>query len=31
MFCLKIALFSHFCAGLDIKTNYIQFINFGEI
>ena len=27
-FCLKIALFSHFCAGFEIRTNYIQFLNF---
>ena len=29
-FCLKIALFSHFCAGSDIRTNYIQFLNLGK-
>ena len=30
-FCLNIAQFSHFCAGSDIRTNFIQFLNFGEI
>ena len=29
-FCLKIAQFSHFCAGSDIRTNFIQFLNFAE-
>ena len=27
---IKIALFSHFCAGSDIKTNVFQFLNFWE-
>ena len=27
---LKIALFSHFCAGSDIRTYFLQFLNFGE-
>jgi len=28
---LKIALFSHYSADSDIKTNVFQFLNFGEI
>ena len=28
---LKIALFLHFYAGSDIRTNFIQFLNFWEI
>ena len=31
LFCWKIALFSHFSAGSDIRTNFIQYLNFGEI
>ena len=27
----KVALFQHFCAGSDIRTNFISFLNFGEI
>ena len=31
-FCFKIAqLFCHFSAGLDIRTNFFAFFNFGEI
>ena len=28
---LKIALFTHFSASLDIITNFFPFLNFGEI
>ena len=31
IFLLKIALFSHICEGSGIRTNFIQFLNFGEI
>ena len=28
---IKIAtVFSHFCAGSDIRTNFIPFLNFGK-
>ena len=30
IFLLKIALFSHFSAGSNIKTNFFQFLNFGK-
>ena len=31
MICLKLALYSHFSPGSDIRTNFITFLNFGEI
>ena len=30
-FCLKLSIFSNICAVSDIRTNYCQFIYFGEI